>query len=158
MVTKTWDDGWQNSGQDYRVRLYEDMRGDQNPILVVERSDGKLMEPEEARGVYSSLEQESQVEQARLWEQTSDGKIYERNFSEYQNDINTTKHDLAVGEYEQTVADGSLRQQMSTAYNDFMKEVTPEQALQETGETVRSYEQQVQAEWIDLQAPSQGYD
>lgn len=159
---KTFETVWEHKDQNYQVRLYEDMRNGsgqaQDPLLIVERGDGQLMNSDEARGLYEDICARANppldTSQTRLWEQSPNGKIMEYSFDNPQDyDANPLQNDMKPDDYQRDVAAGEIQPQMATRYDTTKTEVSAQQATVETGHRIQSYEQQMETDWQQLSGP-----
>lgn len=159
-MTKTWEGGWEHGGQAYQLRTFEDMRGQEPAVFVVERSDGVEMQGSEAREVHAELASQASLEvsNSRLWEQTPDGTLMEHSFTQTQQDVNPLQTDLPAFEYDRAVRAGELEREMQTAFQYSKTDIQPEEALETTGHEVQSYEQQMEQDWSRLSGPEVSHD
>jgi hypothetical protein len=160
-MTQTWNEPkWEYNGQEYNVRIFEDMQGGEPGIFVVEPLYQGRMAPMDALGAQVALEGQLGFEkgQSRLFELSPEGTCYEHKIMPTpEQDASFTMRDMPYGEYQEDVKAGKVEPELKRA-TIFQETAISSEAVQEiTGHQIESYEQSQQRQWMELQAPEVQY-
>ena len=160
-MTETWNEPkWEYNGQEYKVRIFEDMQGGEPGIFVVEPLYQGRMAPMDALGAQAALEGQLGFEkgQSRLWELSPEGTLYEHEIMQTpEQNISSTARDMPYGEYQEDVKAGKVEPELRRASIFQETAISSEMAQEITGHQIESYEQSLQRQWMELQAPEVQY-